>query len=236
MRLPLAITAIVLGILAPRGAVAWDLRAGAGTEFPIDLGVHGVVEGPGGLRLTTSLGYMPGVYVDAINATLIAFKAYDDTTADLIRATLDSSLVWKAHLGWRPFRRHGFTVEAGYRLVTMGGGLGTEDLIAAVTGSTPPSQTEDVGLEYNVSSTLHMADAELGWEWRLGGRLWLRAAVGGAFTFAATTTMGPKTQPRTPRGKEAVAKLGADGSAFLDNIYTSFVMSPVVNLLCVYEL
>jgi hypothetical protein len=96
----------------PAPAARWSLALGAGTDFPLAVGVRLDAEGPYRLRLSTSLGLVPGPYVDAINASVVALGGYDNATAGLLKQTLSSSLIWRTHVGWRAW--HGFYLEAGY--------------------------------------------------------------------------------------------------------------------------
>lgn len=202
-----------------RGAVA------AGTEFPMSFGVRGQIEAPFRLRLSTTLGVMPGPYVSAINGFLVGINAYDQATADLIRAALSASLMWRTHVGYRPFREHGFTIEAGYGLVALGGGASAATLISAVSGQPAPEGAADKN--YKIGSALHMLDVELGWEWVVVKHLFLRAALGGAFTVGSSTTIEADFQPRAQRANEAFAKVG---EAYLNDTYRTYVFTPVVSV------
>jgi hypothetical protein len=205
-----------------------DLRLGveALTDFPISLGGKVWTELPHGFRLSASLGYMPPFYVDAINGILVGANVYSQSEGDLVRQALQSSLVVRLHAGMRPFSAHGFYFEVGYGLVSLGGGASTGQVIAAVTGRSAPSDPS-TGQGYQVESHLHMLDAELGWQWFLGGDVTLRAALGFAGTLGASTTIKPNFQPRAPAAQDAFTTYGAN---YLDDLYTSYVFSPVFTL------
>lgn len=227
----LAAVALVVGAVAWAPSASadegprWTGAAAIGTEFPMSVGVRGQIETPFRLRLSTTLGIMPGPYVDAINGFLVGISAYDRATADLVSQALSSSLMWRTHVGYRPFRAHGFTVEGGYGLVTLGGGASAATLITAVTGQPAPEQADSK--TYSVASTLHMLDLEVGWEWVVMKHLFLRAAVGGAFTVGSSTTIAPDFQPRSARATEAFTKVG---EAYLDDTYRTYVFTPVVSV------
>lgn len=191
----------------------------------MSIGVRGQVEAPFRLRLSTTLGVMPGPYVGAINGFLVGVGAYNQATADLIREALATSLMWRTHLGYRPFRAHGLTVEAGYGLVALGGGASAAELITAMTGQAVPDQAD--AKNFKIGSALHMLDVELGWEWVLFRHLFVRAAVGGAFTLGSSTTITPDFQPRAPR---AIAIFTRAGESYLDDTYRSYVFTPVVSM------
>ena len=154
------------GSAAPGAAIApptsnpWSIRAIAGTDFPIDIGAGIEVEGPFRIRLSSTVGIVPGVYVDTINAFLVGIGAYNHDTANLIKSALDNSLIWRTHVGWRPWSRHGFYGMAGYGLVTLGGGATGSEIIEAATGKSLPATDTTMARSFTCTSTLHMLDAE----------------------------------------------------------------------------
>lgn len=217
------------------GAVRADdfhLQLEALTDVPVQVGVEVTVEMPWRLRASTSLGVLPGAYVDLINEVVVAAGGYDQDTAALVRGSLQNSLVWRLHAGWRPFEGHGWYFEAGYALVALGGGLSAEEVVSLATGADPPDAEPARERRYKVSSTLHMIDVEVGWEWVLWERLALRAAVGFAGTLAAATDIRPDYRPVAPRLVDAFT---GESEAYLDGIYTGYVFTPVVSLAAGYR-
>jgi hypothetical protein len=231
MRTGWLIAACALSSTPASAEPRWAVTAGAGTDVPLDVAVGVLVESPSRLRLSTTLGIMPGAYVDTTNAVLVGLDAYDETTASLIRATLKSSLILRMHVGWRPFARRGLYAMAGYGLVTLGGGTTGSELIEVATGRQLPATDRDMPREFSSTSTLHMLDIELGWEWRIGP-VTLRAAIGGMFTLAAHTTIEPKYQPRAPNLTQEFADAGA---SYLDDIFTSYVHGAVITTAAAYS-
>lgn len=206
-----------------------DLRVQ--TDFPISVGARIAAELPYRLQLSTALGGLPGGYVDVINAVVVAANGYDDATAEVIRGALSSSLVWRTHFGWRPFKRRGFYFEAGYGLVTLGGGVTAEDVLVVVTGSEPPPRRPGSRqLDYDVRSTLHMLDAEIGWRWLVWhDRIVIAAALGFSGTVAAKTAIEPRDASRLTES-DPLQALADEGEAYLDGIYTKYVMTPVATV------
>ena len=226
---PAAAVLLVVLLTCPGTARAGEPRWQAGlealTDFPVQLGGKVWVELPHRLRVSTSLGVLPGGYVDVINSFLVGVGAYNEATADVVRSSLESSLIWRVHAGWRPMSRRGFYFEIGYGLATLGGGLTAQDLICAMTGAAPPSGTS-TGANYSVSSTLHMVDIELGWCWTLFRGLTLRAAVGAALTVGADTSV----EPLAYQGSRLVKQFSAFSETYLDDIYTSYVFTPTLTV------
>lgn len=208
------------------GDARWRGAVEAGTDFPVSLGVKAHVEAPFRLRASTSLGFLPGAYVDAMNGVLTGVGAYPDATAELIRSSIQNSLVWRTHVGGRPFPGLGLYGEVGYGLVALGGQATAADIVSGVTGRSLPEAERGTPKTFDASAMLHMADVEIGYAWTLG-HLHLRASLGGAFTFASSTTITPKFTPRAPN---LMREFTSYGEAYLDDTFTSYVFTPVLGV------
>jgi len=141
-------------------ASGWHLNGEVFTTAPVEVGGAVQLETPGRFRLTTSLGVLPNTYIDAAHDLAVGAEVYDAQTAAFISNSLKSSLIWRAHAGWRPFPSLGLYVEGGYALMNIGGGVATTDVVEAVIGQ---SISGDYGA-FNVDATFHMVDAEIGWQ------------------------------------------------------------------------
>jgi hypothetical protein len=88
---------------ADRGTRGSGLRVavGAGTDFPIAVGARLEIEARSRLRISTSVGILPGMYVDAISAEVVARGGYGEETGDLVKRSLERAIVWRAHVGAR---------------------------------------------------------------------------------------------------------------------------------------
>lgn len=186
---------------------AWGLVLGAGTDLPLAVNGHAALEGPLRTRLTTSLGVLPGAYVDALNRAVVESGGYDEDTGRAVKAALERSLVWRTHVGLRPWR--GLYVEGGYGLVTLGGSATGSEVLEIVTGE-PLPDVEGGNRPFTVDATVHMVDVEVGYAFRLPGRLQLRLAVGGAFTFASHVEIEADYPPAAPALVERFERLAED--------------------------
>ncbi|MBI5502350.1 MAG: hypothetical protein HY907_19050 [Deltaproteobacteria bacterium] len=196
----------------------WRYGIEAVTDLPLDVAGRFWVEGPYGLRFDTSVGWLPTAYVELVNAVVVAAGGYDESTAGLVAGSLGSSLVWRTHFGWRPLHDWGFYFSAGYVLAVLGGASNTGDAIVAVTGEESPA---GVGARYEVTSTVHMVDVELGWLWLVWEeRISLRVALGCSSTVAASSEISPGVP----------SALTAEAAAELDEIYRTYFFVPVVSL------
>src|SRR5262249_22675712 len=106
----------------------------------------------------------------------------------MLHAALRDTLVWRTHLGVKPWRTHGFYAGAGYGLFAFGGSITTGDVVSALVGKQLPDGLGSIPLVH-ISSTLHMLDVEAGWEWRVAARFKLRMAVAAATTLAASSSI-----------------------------------------------
>ena len=107
------------------------------TNAPVDAGGRLGIELPFGFELSTEVGVMPSFYADAVNELLLAAHVYSPQVGVLVRTALQSSFVWRSHLGFRPFPGRGFYIAAGYGLLTFGGGATAGEALAGpATGKT----------------------------------------------------------------------------------------------------
>ncbi|HEX5754571.1 MAG TPA: hypothetical protein VFZ09_50775 [Archangium sp.] len=208
------------------GRHGWDLTVEANTDFPLSVGGRLGVESPWRLRLSTSLGYLPAGYVGRVNDVAVGLDAYSRNEADLIENALKNSLVWRTHVGWRPFAGAGLYVEGGYGLVALGGEVNAEDVLASLIGIEPPEGEEALNREYRVRSVLHMLDVEVGWRWGLGAGWTARTALGAAFTLDSNSRVEPQFQPSQPLLVSIFSRL-AEGE--LDRTFEKYVHLPVLS-------
>ncbi len=225
----LGLFAALLFAATPAQADDWHLDAELVTDVPIGVGARAALGMPHGLRLSTALQVMPEGYVSLINTVVTSLpNTYNDDTATLIEDTLQKSLVWRTHVGWRPWASLGLYLDVGYGFVGLGGATTGEALLAAIVGYEAP--TSDTGHEYSVTSALHMIDVEIGYEWLFWDALTLRAALGFAGTLAASTTVEQQFSVKLPAAQKLVDRFEDFGEDYLVEQYTCFVFTPVVSV------
>lgn len=208
-------------------ASPWHLDASAGTDFPLDVGGRVQLEGPGRLLATASVGLFPEGYLTVINGVLVAANAYPQSTADLIAAALKNAVVARVRIGWRPFAERGFYFLVGYGIAALGGSLTGADLITTVTGK-PPVTDSGAKISATAASVLHQLDFELGWRWFLWRGLFVQASAGGFFTVGASTNIVPQTT--NARLSQQLVPIAAEGAAYLNGTYTTYLHSPTASL------
>ncbi len=203
------------------------------TDFPIHFGARIGAELPHRIRLGATLGYLPGGYVDVINAIVVSAGGYDEHMAELVRNSLENSLVFRFHLGWQPFEDYGFYFDVGYGLAALGGGADTESVLIAVTGYVPPPGL-GVG-DFSIHSTLHMMDVELGYLWVSESGWSIRAALGGAFTVGASVDVVPDFELLDPAIQDSVNRLSSNTQTLLHDILVQHVHSLVITVAVGYR-
>ena len=228
---------VVMGVfIHPTSAVANDVRVDleVGTELPVAVGGKLIARWSKGLRLTTGVGYLPRAYVALINEAVQQFpSSYDASTGDLIEETLQNSVIWHTHLGWQT--KGGFYVDAGYRLAALGGGTSTEALLIATT-DWEGGNGENASSNYAVSSTLHMADLEVGWHTDIDDKWSIRGGIGITATLAASATVDAENIPTGRTRQRFIREFEAFSERYLVDTYTEYVITPVVTLGIAYRL
>lgn len=190
------------------------------TDFPLHIGAGIQLSLPYRLEVFSSLGYMPGAYLDTINAFSESVGWYDELTSELIAASLENSIVWRVALGWRPIPGSGWYIRGGYSLAALGGGLSGTEVVAAVTDRMP--SPGDESRNFGVDARVHLLDVETGWRVFLADGWNLRFALGGAFTVNADVAIGPTWD--VPRARAAaVAQLSDAGEDYLESVFHSYV-------------
>ncbi|MEM9490695.1 MAG: hypothetical protein AAGC55_16225, partial [Myxococcota bacterium] len=210
------------------GERSWAIDAEIDNVVPVTLGAGVVVETPGRLRLGTSLGVMPGPYLDLVNAVSTGLDFYDQALADVITQVQDRSMIWTLRAGWRPQSDGDLHLDVGYSRVALGGTVSAADLMAISSIMVPAGE----GLDdpFDIESTLHVARVEVGYVFWLEDT-YVRLAVGGAFTMSANTTVDAGSDASVSRENIAVA-----GAEILDDTYTTYVHTGTVTLTLGYRL
>jgi len=156
------------------------------TIMPYMIGAGISIDGPGGLLAKTSVGGTPLGLISLARKLIGNESLYDSDLADGLLERIETPLVWRLDLGWKPAKLGGFYISAGYGFIRLGAQVEARDLPSTVGEAMP-------GLNDNsqaaLSATLHMVNAEIGWEFRLGSHWRLRVAAGGSFTFDVGTTI-----------------------------------------------
>ena len=219
------------------------------TDAPLHIGVGALFEGPKGLRVSTSLGWMPNAYVQGANDIVRVFvPTYTEETAKLVEDTIQNSLVWRIHGGWRPFSSMGFYTHVGYTFVGLGGGSTARSLLEGITGQSFDSSpmrgranTEGESVAISAEASLHLFDIELGWEWSLSGKEsqsgeWtLRTALGWSYTFTSTAQLNSEVDETQPGLNAFFNGLESAGELYLLDTFESYIHPPSLTVALGYQ-
>ena len=169
---------------------AWHLGVEGLTDFALQVGVQVWVEMPYRFRLTMSAGEMPDAYLQAINSVAVSAGVYKQSTADFMTEIIDRAVSWRLQAGWRPFRRRGAYVEAGFGILTVEKGLALADVIQLATGLQVPEEAR-IGLGYEVHTVVETLGIELGWIWYPWRDLTVRCSIAFAAPVGAQVSIHP---------------------------------------------
>lgn len=175
----------------------WMLSLEGATRAPVDAGVQATLETPAGLRCFGAYGAVPSMYLGRITGTAAEVSS-DPVLGAMLEDGFQGGRVWRAGLGWRPFRRVGVYLDAGYARVSLRGALDT----AAISGI--PGLTG----RYDVESALGLGFVELGYQAKIAERIVLAAALGVTKVTSAETRATPSGGAATdPRIDQAAASV-----------------------------
>lgn len=214
-----------------------EIRAEVMSSLFIDIAGGVMIEGPGRIRLRTSLGALPRGYVRAANAIIQNFEpSYSDETARLVEDSLQSSLVWRTHFGWRPFRQRGFYLHTGYTRMGAGGGATGLQIIEGVGNiSVPPAVLSVAATQsLDVSALVHMWDVEIGGEWTVADQLTIRAGLGWSRTFNARTDVQANWEA-SPAVSLLADQVAAEYEAWLERQIRKWFHPPTLVLAVGYQ-
>ena len=215
---PAAAVARPRPIAAPLERDAWQLGIDVGADIPLDaLNAGFVLQAPSGVRLSSSVGFLTDVFLGRMDAP-------DGGRAGtvLMHAALHDAIVWRTHLGIKPWRTHGFYASAGYTLCSFGGAVTTGDAMSALLDRMLPVDLGSIAL-VRMSSTLHALDLEAGWEWSLARRFKFRTAISASKIIASSTRL--QIEDRTlsilplPSIDALIAPMERAGEARIDAMY-----------------
>jgi hypothetical protein len=220
-----AIIAITVAATSARAeGFAQRLELGAGTVAPLAIDAEATVHITDRIDADVAAGIMPPQYVDLINAAIVGFGGYDDTTATLIAAALDKAIVVRIGGAYRPFR-FPLSFHAGYTIAALGGSVGDAKEVEAVTGQ---DVMTDGGRTVPMHSTLHLFQLGAAWRFTLSPALVLRVSLEYAQAFASSTAID--ISPRLPGAAARIAKANAAFDAYMDDIYGTYVKAPVIGV------
>lgn len=209
----------------------YALDVGLSTAVPVHLGGQVQLDLPYRLLLRLELGWMPPSYVDLINAGAQAFNAYGDQTAELIRDGIRNSLITRVSVGGRPFRN--IEVSGGYTLATLGGSAATVEVVEAIfEREIDTAFFQDVGA-VDLESTIHALHIDVGYRWELDDHWLIRGSLGYIHVVSSSSSALVTTADSGRLASTTVSS--PELEAYLDDLYTTYVRSPVLTVSAAYR-
>jgi hypothetical protein len=220
----LLVAALLGSASASADGFAHRLELGGGTAFPLAVDAEATLWLGDYVAIEAAIGVMPGPYVDAINKTAVALGAYDDTTAELIAAALDTAIIARTDVAIAPFR-FPLAFDLGYSLAALGGGVGGATAVEAVTGE---QVRADTGNDIPMHSTVHFVQIGAAWRFTLRPSLILKVSLEYTQPFASGSSID--VSGRTPQAQARIDKASTELDSYLNETYTSYVKSPVIGV------
>ena len=174
---------------------------------------------------------MPAIYIRLINKVLVASHEYEQATADLIEKALSNSFVYDLFLGWDPGKPGGFTFNAGYQLMTLGGRASTLGLVSQATGVKLGSELASMTKKtVPVKAVLHNLTARLGYKVVIFDHLTFDFYVGVLKTVAAQSDIQLASLGKNQSTVVAARLRLLDGAinSYMRKLYVHYIVSPLL--------
>ena len=202
---------------------------GCATEVPLMLGAQATLELPYRFLVQGEIGVLPAAYLNLIDGVLTSVGAYDATTSDLVRSSLQSSLVVRASAGLRPFSDHGFEIMGGYTLASIDGGVSARRALETVSGVAVPPALADTQIQLN--TTIHSLHVSLGWRWVVADHFVVRASLAYLQSVGSSSSLAvPANVAALPGVAPRVDQVSQTVDTTLNGYYTKYAKLPVMGL------
>jgi hypothetical protein len=198
-----------------------------GTSVPVSIGGKISVFSPARIGIRVGAGFVPSGYVSLANNISLAFGAYNDATADLIRAAAANALYVSTQAVYRFGLRSGFEIALGYSYLSGSGRSATVTLIEAATGRSFPSAPGTS--EAELHSSTHNLNFDVGYRWSIRDRWQLGVAVGLVKPFASSS--GANIETLGPIANKVIDQAVDE---YLSDMYRSYVYIPTVSVSVAY--
>jgi hypothetical protein len=205
------------------------------TDVPTMIGIGSTYELPSRLRGSLSMGILPAPYLDLINAAMVGFDVYTQTTADLIDILLQNSLIMKGELGWRPWPARGWYLGLGGQLIVLAGDTTELTYYSEGIDEEILETAEEHTGSLDVSVRPKMLTGHIGHEWTIKERFMIRTNLGFAYTVSASSKVSSSQTPTTRVGVVAVSTLESAAETYLNNVFTEWVHVPTVGVSAGYR-
>ena len=120
-------------------------------------------------------------------------------------------------------------------MAALGGGLEGSEVLSAVTGvEVQGGNLGSVDRTFDVASTVHLLQVEVGWEFLLESGIQIRPGIGGVFTVDAESDV-KRTWDPLPGFVDSIATLETATQDYLDETIERYVHSLSLSLAVGYR-
>lgn len=208
-----------------------------GTELPLAIDIGLRAELPLGLRFRLGAGYLPAGYVRLANgfATAAWPTYYDEETANLVENALQSSVLVRARVDWRPLERSGFVFGAGVSFASLGGDATTAEVMEGLTGITARDGAAGEQKDITIDTRTVFVDVGIGWEFAPFKEdsplraVRIRPTIGWGFAVWSRSDLEPDWAV-APEDQQRIDRLEAASELYLDDIITTYVHPPLIGV------
>ncbi|GEM_PF-740912 len=212
------------------------------SEFPVQIGVGFQAEFQSRIQFRTTIGMVPAAYLGIANDMLVGISdEYSRREADLIENVLERSLMWRAHVGFRPFKELGLYIQTGYSMVTLTGSTTNTGLLVDLNeGRLTEEEEEELRNNFadetlDAQSTLHQWGVEIGYDWGVTPHLRIRTALGWAYTFTSSSNVEAQFSADSARAQRIIKNFENVGETYIDESMQSSVHPPWLSLGIAYR-
>jgi hypothetical protein len=224
------------------GRSAGHFQLEAVSEFPVQIGVGFQAEFNSRIQFRTTIGMVPAAYLGIANDMLVGISdEYSRREAELIENVLERSLMWRAFVGFRPFKDLGLYIQTGYSMVTLTGSTTNTALLVDLNeGRLTEEEEEELRNNFanetlNAQSTLHQWGVEIGYDWGVTPHFRVRTALGWAYTFSSSSNVEAQFSADRARAQRIIETFENVGETYIDESMQSSVHPPWLTLGIAYR-
>ena len=164
----------------------YRIRLEAVTVLPYLVAGGLALETPGDIRIGLSAGATPTAFIDLARTAIKADQLVASNLVDIFLSHVHAPAGARLDFAWQPRSLGGFYLGLGYGFMHIAATLPStqvpREVWEDISGMTTASVTE-------MSATLHMTHAAIGWEFAFDRHWSLKVAIGGSFTFAVNAAV-----------------------------------------------
>jgi hypothetical protein len=213
----------------PKSEESMSFDLGCATEVPLMIGAQATLELPYRFLVQGEVGVLPAAYLNVIDGVLTSAGAYDATASDLVRTSLQGSLVVRASAGLRPFSDHGLEIMGGYTLASIDGSVSARRVLETFSGVAVPAAITDTQIQLN--TTIHSLHVSLGWRWVVADHFVVRAQLAYLQSVGSSSSLAvPASVAALPGVAARVDQVSQTVDTTLNDNYMKYAKLPVIGL------